>query len=143
MRLLGKFSALFLLAFSLQWLGALCNHIVVAANNGHMPVIVLDEQTEKILQLTDEHIPLTRQTKYWVLSDVFPIVILYGFPFGVQREIWSIGDALLYGGGLIFVVLPFLPFCWVVRWLVKKMFVDKRYEAFKKFYREVEHEKSV
>jgi hypothetical protein len=118
MRYLGRFSALFLLAFSLQWLGAWSNQAVVAANDGKMPVLVISSTIAQSVAGDDEHSVLTIHSRYLVLCDLFAVPIFYGSHIGL--EVVSIGDVGIEVGGFIFLLLPFLPFYWLYKGLWRK-----------------------
>ncbi len=118
MKKLGTFSALFLLAFSLQWLGAWTNQAVVAANNGTMPVWIISDYVAHSVAGDDSHSPLTWHSHYILFCDIFPVPLFHGAHIGL--EISSLGDVALDVGSYLFLILPFLVPYWATKGIVTR-----------------------
>jgi hypothetical protein len=115
MRKLGTFSALFLLAISLQWLGAMSNILTVKANNGKMPVLVISSYVTRIIERDDSHVVMTANSRYPLLCDLFYVPLFFSSHIGL--EVVSLGDIGMDVGGYIFLVLPFVIPYWILKWL--------------------------
>jgi hypothetical protein len=119
MRKLINIPALILLAFSLQWLGSLCNHTVMTANGGRMPVLNFSDQVEQSTMFDDRHTVLTKDSQYWILSDIFVVPLFYYG--GMGWEAVSIGDIEMDIGTYLILFTPLLIPYWIVRWLWRKL----------------------
>jgi hypothetical protein len=118
MKYLGRFFAVLLLSFGLQWLGAWCNQVAVAANGGRMPVIVFTQGIEMTLTFDPDHSALNVHTRYKVLCDIVPIPFLQHA--NIALEVISFGDICLESGETLLLVLPILPFLFLWGWLRRK-----------------------
>lgn len=114
MKHLGQFFAVLLVSIGLQWLGAFSNHIVMAANDGRMPVLVFTQGIEMTLTFDPDHSAMNVHTKDKVLCDVIPVPFLQHATIGL--EVISVGDVCLESGEALLLILPILPFYWLYRW---------------------------
>lgn len=113
-----------ILSLTLSNFGGLLNAIVVDHNRGMMPVLVVNDEVGSTLGSDPYHTNLTQNSKYIVLSDIFPI--LRADEYGIEIEgIASIGDCFIFTGrSLQFAVwlsLILLPFVWAGK-LIAKVF---------------------
>jgi len=118
MKKLGTWCALFVLAICLQELGVGANRLVMYSNGSRMPVLVTSDDERQVLEVSERHCPLTLQTKFWLLSDIFIHPFFHGFEMEMEES--SIGDSLMDFGNLVFVILPLYPLFWVGRWVYVK-----------------------
>jgi hypothetical protein len=106
MRNLGRFFAVFLVSIALQMMGAWTNNFAISNNGKQMPVLILGDQTDIVIDY--RHTLLTENSKDKWLCDIFPTPFIYA-DYSVGWKIMSVGDIILHAGEALFLLLPLSP----------------------------------
>jgi hypothetical protein len=112
------------------WIGAHLNRFVIQHNSGTMPVWVINDDMAASLIGDERHSPLTSQSNYVFLSDIF--VVPEFQDTGIEYSmVVSIGDLFLWLGRLMIgfsqILLIFVIPIQLIRWFDKKLIklIDK------------------
>ena len=109
------FLAVLLVGFALQWFGAWANKLVIHDNGDRMPVLMYTDDIQRSLMFDNDHTALTNYSADKWLCDVIAMPFIEDKQFGM--EILSLGDVCMDFGTVLFVVLPFLPPYFLVKWI--------------------------